>query len=456
MPARGAGGGAAACAGVRRASIGARWAQKSRPMARRPFRKCFCRRKPTGGRYARGKTLLQRGALLFRQEEHRDECDHVDAGHAADGEREAVAGGDDRNDHRGRGAADEAARIVQRGLRRAAHLGGEQLGDERAVAADHTVGEHAHEEAADQKCGRVGQLAVDDDHNRGADLEGPEGGTTAGLIGEPAEHGDADHHADDGDGGPHAGGGQRQAQAGVQVLRQPGHDSEVAGVLHGAQDDDQDGELGALGRAEQVDDAARLLALGLMLLEDGRLGHGGADDDGDDGRHEADDEQALPAERGDDGRGSQRGDQHADLEAQAHGGGGLGAVFGAGNLGGDGHAQTELGADAQARAEAAEGQDFEAGGEGTAQGEHAEEDDRVGEHLDAAELVGQRPEDQAAQEGAGERDGRQHAGRGVVHAERCDDAGQREAEDHQVEAVERVPDGSREHCFPGVVLHFRS
>ena len=89
-------------------------------------------------------------------------------------------------------------------------------------------------------------------------------------------------------------------------------------------------------------------------------------------------------------------DQHAYLEAQADGGSGLRAVSGAGNLGGDGHAQAELGADAQARQEAEQRHQLEAGRESRAQGEHAEEDDRVSKHPDAAELVGQRAEDQAA------------------------------------------------------------
>lgn len=340
--------------------------------------------------------LLQVGTLLLRQEEHGDERNHVDAGHAADGEAEAVAGGDDRDDNRGRRAADEAAGVVQRGLRRAAHLGGEQLGDQRAVAADHAVGEHAHKEAAEQQRRGVGQVAVDDDHDGGADLEGPERGATAGLVGQQAEHRDADHHADDGDGGPHAGGGQAQAKLAVEILRQPGHDAEVAGVLHGAQDDDDHGVLDARGRIEQAGQVAVLFAGGLVLFEDGRLGNERADDDGDDGGNDADREQAAPAERGDDGRGGKRGDQHAYLEAQADGGSCLRAISGAGNLGGDGHAQAELGADAQARQEAEQRHQFEVGGEGRAQGEHAEEDDRVGEHPDAAELVGQRAEDQAA------------------------------------------------------------
>nr|WP_263390658.1 hypothetical protein [Bifidobacterium vespertilionis] len=193
---------------------------------------------------------------------------------------------------------------------------------------------------------------------------------------------------------------------------------------------------------------------GFAVLEvQRRLGHEHADQDRHDGRHDADGEQAAPAPCGDDGRAQQRSEQHAHLETQAHAGGRLGPVLRAGCLGGDGHADAELGANAHARQKAARRHEREVGREGRKQREQAEEHDRIGQHADAAVLVRHPAEHQTAQERAGQRDRGERARRGLVDVEARHDARHREAEDHQVEAVEGVPHGRREHRQTGIVLH---
>ena len=151
---------------------------------------------------AKCQSLFERSALLLGNEEHRDESDYIDAGNSADGEAEAMAGSDHRNNHRSGSAADETASVVQRGLRGTTHFGREQLGDQGAVAADHAVGEHAHKEAADEQRRGIGELAIDDDHCSSANLERPERRTTSSLVGQEAEGRNADHHAQNRHGGP--------------------------------------------------------------------------------------------------------------------------------------------------------------------------------------------------------------------------------------------------------------
>ena len=75
----------------------------------------------------------------------------------------------------------KTASVVQRGLRGTTHLSREQLGDQGAVAADHAVGEHAHEEATDKQRRGIGELAVDDNHRSSANLERQNAGRRPAL-----------------------------------------------------------------------------------------------------------------------------------------------------------------------------------------------------------------------------------------------------------------------------------
>ncbi|MBT1170240.1 hypothetical protein [Bifidobacterium sp. SO4] len=195
------------------------------------------------------------------------------------------------------------------------------------------------------------------------------------------------------------------------------------------------------------------LAVWRCLRYSGGLGHEHSDEDGHDGRHDADGEQAAPSEGGEDRGAQQRGEQHANLEAESHAGGRLGAVGRAGRLGGDGHADAEFRADAHAGEEAEQRHEEEVRGERREQREYAEEDHRIGQHADAAVLVRQTSEHQTAQEGTGQRDGGQRARRGLVDVEAGHDAGHRKAQNHQVKAVERVPDRRGEYRQTGIVFH---
>ena len=280
-----------------------------------------------------GQSLFERSALLLGNEEHRDESDYIDAGNAADGEAEAMASSDHRNNHRSGSAADETASVVQRGLRGTTHFGREQLGNQGAVAADHAVGEHAHKEAADEQRRGIGELAVDDDHCSSANLERPERRTTSSLVGQEAEGRNADHHAQNRHGGPQTRRRKAQAELRVQVLGKPRHNSEIAGILNGAQNNDDDRELNALGRGEQVAQLAVGLARSLVLLINRRLGNERTNDDCDNGGNKADHEQAAPAKRRNDGRRRERSAQHANLEAQANGARAFRAILGARDLG---------------------------------------------------------------------------------------------------------------------------
>lgn len=129
--------------------------------------------------------------------------------------------------------------------------GREQLGDQGTVAADHAVGKHAHKEAADEQRRGIGELAIDDDHCSSANLERPERRTTSSLVGQEAEGRNADHHAQNRHGGPQTRRRKAQAELRVQVLGKPRHNSEIAGILNGAQNNDDDRKLSTLGVANR-------------------------------------------------------------------------------------------------------------------------------------------------------------------------------------------------------------
>ena len=363
---------------------------------------------------------------------------------------------DHRNNHRGGSATDEATGVVQRSLRGATHLGREQLGNQGAVAANHAVGEHAHEEAADEQRRGIGELAVDDDHRSSANLERPECGTTAGLVGQETEGRNADHHAQNRHGSPQTRRRKAQAELRVQIFGEPRHNSEIAGILNGAQDNDDDRELSALRRGEQVTQLAVGLARCLVLLINRRLGNERTNDDCDNGGNETDHEQAAPAKRRNDGRRRERSAQHAHLEAQANGARAFRAILGARDLGCNCHAQTKLGANAQTSEEAAKGHYLEVRREGRTQGKHAKKNDRIRKNFNSAIFVSKFSKNQTTNEGASQRDGGKHACSGIVDGKRRHDARKREAQNHKIQAVKRMAHSSRENGLACIVLHFRS
>ncbi len=175
--------------------------------------------------------------------------------------------------------------------------------------------------------------------------------------------------------------------------------------------------------------------------EDLRLADIPAHREGDDAGNEPDHEHAAPADRRQQQRRDQRGAQHAGLPAERDVGAGPRPLPGRPGLRHQRHADAELAAEAEPRDGAVDQQVPVALRQRAQPGEHREQQDRPGQHPDAAVIVAEHAEQDAAGDGADQRPGHQRAGlrRGQVQVRR--DGAQHEAEDQQIEAVHGVADG---------------
>lgn len=126
------------------------------------------------------------------KENGRDHVDHVDRRQGADGDRERIALDQHADDDRPE-TADTAADVEERVLRRGTGFRRIGFGHQRAVAAQHTVDEHAEQRAGPQHGGRVGQAGVKQHHQHGTRLEQQEARLPADAVGQLAEGPDAEH-----------------------------------------------------------------------------------------------------------------------------------------------------------------------------------------------------------------------------------------------------------------------
>ena len=143
----------------------------------------------------------------------------------------------------------------------------------------------------------VGELRIDQHHDEGAGLERQQRRPPPDLVGEHAEHPDAERHAADRHRGPQRRLRQAEAEPRRQIARQPDHHAVVAEVLHRAEDEHAEADLGGRGVLHQHAERRHARAAAPRVGEDLRLADIPAHREGDDAGNEPDEEHAAPADR---------------------------------------------------------------------------------------------------------------------------------------------------------------
>jgi hypothetical protein len=226
--------------------------------------------------------------------------------------------------------------------------------------------------------------------------------------------------------GPDGGVGQVEVELGAEVPRKPAHDAEVSEVLHRGKDDqgngDTDGLFVAYQQPQRVSADLRDPEVDVcgFLKEFRRFVQRLADNHSDDGREGTDDEQAAPAECGDNRSEQERCSQDPELESECNPGCCAGTHPRRYSFSGQRHADAEFAADADADAgdEPADSKVGVSSGQCGETGKNCKENNGVGQHSDPAESVGKYADDNSAQDGTQKCQGRQGARFGVGEVER--------------------------------------
>ena len=246
---------------------------------------------------------------------------------------------------------------------------------------------------------RIDELRIDDDRDRRSGLIQEEDRSAAELVSELTEQPDAERHAEDGHGRPHRRAGERVAEPRRQIRRQPDHHAVVAEVLHRAEDEHAETDLGRLSVLDQQRKRIAGALLGL-LDEDRRLAERIADHESDDRRQNADGEHAAPADERQQDRRDDRREQHARLPAEADIGRHSRALRGRPGFGRQRHADAELATETEPGDGAINQQIPIALREGAQAGEDREQQNGPGQHADAAEIIAENTEHHAANDRA--------------------------------------------------------
>jgi hypothetical protein len=176
------------------------------------------------------------------------------------------------------------------------------------------------------------------------------------------------------------------------------------------------------------------------LGEDARLAHVPPHQERDEAGEQANREHAAPADVREQPRRDERRQQHAGLPADADVGAGARPQPRRPRLGDQRHADAELAAQAEAGDGAIDDEVPVALRQRAQAGEHREDEDRPGQHGDAAVIVAERAEHDAAHHRPDQRPRRQRAADGGAQPEVGADRGEHESEDEEVEAVHGIPD----------------
>ncbi len=341
-------------------------------------------------------------------------------------------------------AADAAPHIEENVLCRGAAARGIALRDQRPVSADHSAQEDAGQRARKQQDRGVFDLRIDERHRHGADLERDKEWLAADPVGELPEHPHAHCATQHDHRGPQRRLRQREAQLGRQVRGQPDDGPVVAEVLDGRHDADADRRPRGLGTCEQI-----VIGVGVAFLLGGgnehrRLVQEATQAECDQCRHQPYEEHAAPTDHGQKQRRHERRNQYAGLPTERHVGRRACPLFRGPGFGNKRHADAELAAETNSRNRPV-GQEIPIGLRRRAQpGENRKQQDRPGQHPDAAEPVAQGTYDEAADHRADERQGHQRASLRWRQVQARNYSRKHERQDQEIEAVHRVSDIGRD------------
>jgi hypothetical protein len=214
---------------------------------------------------------------------------------------------------------------------------------------------------------------------------------------------------------------------------------------------DHDAEAGT-HRGPVLDQQLERLQLGVLDLhlanEDLGFVQPIANDPGHDGRKDANHEHAAPSDVRKQERRQQGGSKHAELPSQCHVRGHPRPLVGRPRFGSQRHADAELASEADSSDRAIREQVPVALCESAQAGEDGKQHDGPSHHANAAEMVAQRAEHDAAGDGTDERPGHQRAGLAGAQVQVGRDGREHEAQDEQVKPIHRIADRRACKRFP--------